>query len=393
MRILFYRYNSICEPDFISGFRECGFEIDEITNEIMNKDVTQGETVKLVSESLMKKSYDFVFSINFYPAVSATCELMKVRYLCQTVDSPVFELYSKEINNSWNRIFVFDMDQYRTFEPMNPGHVFHLPLATNPARWDSVIGTVSPVDSERFRSDVSFVGSLYTEKCPFYDYHGAGTFLDGFLDGAMRSQLRVYGYHFLSELITDEMAEEFCLRTDNFYRPEGYEALPVKEIMIRNYLDAKISVMERLEVMERLGSRFNVDLYTYSDTTGLPVNKRGGAKTLTEMPIIFNKSRINLNITTKAIREGLSLRIFDVLGCGGFLITNYQVELPDLFVPGEDLEVYGSMEELEEKVDYYLEHENERAEIAANGAKKVRKMHNYPVRILQMIEDAFGVNG
>ena len=68
------------------------------------------------------------------------------------------------------------------------------------------------------------------------------------------------------------------------------------------------------------------------------IHNRGFAKTNTEMPIIFHQSKINLNLTAKSIRSGLSLRIFDVLGCEGFLITNYQAELPEHFNIGEDLE-------------------------------------------------------
>ena len=389
MRVLFYRYNSICEPDYISGFRECGFDVDEITAEMVDKSVTQADTVKIVSDVLLKKSYDFVFSINFYPAISAVCELFKVRYLCHTVDSPVFELYSKEVRNSWNRIFVFDMDQYRTFEPVNPGHIFHLPLATNPARWDGVVGGASDADKRKFASDVSFVGSLYTEKCPYDDLDSDDEYFLGFLDGIMNAQMRIFGAHFLAEFVTDDMVEKFKAQTKNFFHPEEYEMLSDKESMLRNYLDAKISVMERLEVMRVLGEKFDVDLYTRSDAGGLPVRDRGGCQTLTEMPIIFNQSKINLNITMKAIREGLSLRIFDVLGCGGFLITNYQAELADIFTLGEDLEVYTSIDELANKVEYYLEHEKEREEIARNGNAKVREFHNYPLRISQMIEMAF----
>lgn len=389
MKVLFYRYNSICEPDYLAGFRALGIEVDEITAEMEDKSITQAQTVKLVSDELMAGGIDFVFSINFYPAISGVCEIFHIPYLCQTVDSPVFELYTKEVGNGCNRIFVFDREQYRSFEPRNPGHVFHLPLATNPDRWDSAIKSASEDERKKFTSDISFVGSLYTEKCPYDNFDGGQGYLDGFLEGLMQAQMNVYGYHFLDEMITDEMAEEFSERTGGFFFPREYVSFSKKESMIRNYMDARISVMERLEVMKALGERYELDLYTRSDTSGLPVRDRGGCKTLTEMPVIFNRSKINLNITTKAIREGLSLRVFDVLGCGGFLITNYQTELGDMFIPGEDLEVYISIADLTEKVAYYLEHEDERRAIAENGLRKVRTLHTYPIRIAQMLEMAF----
>ena len=84
----------------------------------------------------------------------------------------------------------------------------------------------------------------------------------------------------------------------------------------------------------------------------------------TEMPLVFHESRINLNITMRPIATGLSLRLFDVCGCGGFLLTNWQEELPELYEPGVEAEYFGSKEELLDKAGYYLEHDEERAEIA-----------------------------
>ena len=139
-----------------------------------------------------------------------------------------------------------------------------------------------------------------------------------------------------------------------------------------------------------LSDSFNVDMYTGSDTSSMPhINNRGFAKSLEEMPLIFNNSKINLNITAKSIRSGLSLRVFDVLGCGGFLITNYQAELPEFFEIGKDLVAYESMEDLKSKCDYYLKHEDERMEIANNGYETVKKLHTYDTRLIQMIDMAF----
>ena len=157
------------------------------------------------------------------------------------------------------------------------------------------------------------------------------------------------------------------------------------------YLGTEISARERVDTMKLLGSHYHVDLYTGSDTSGLPVQNKGLVKTLTEMPIIFHYSKINLNITAKSIRSGLPLRIFDILGCGGFCLTNYQPELSDYFTIGSDLECYTDEKNLLDKVSYYLSHEKERAQIAHNGFETVKKYHNYPERLLQMLSLAYGI--
>lgn len=392
MRILFYRYGSICEPDMITGFLELGHMVSEMTLEITQKDLPVTTRIQLLHQELLKQSYDFVFSINFYPFISEVCRIHGILYLCQSVDCPVMDLLSFSIKNKCNRIFLFDTAQYRDIAPKNPGRVFHLPLATNPARWSQVIQNASSGSVQKYKSDVSFVGSLYTEKCPYDRLKNPSDYLKGYLKGIMEAQQKIYGYYFLEEVLTDDMIKEFREHLPGFYIPPEQAFRDDRAAMARLYLCAKISAMERIHTMKILGSRFPVDLYTGSDTKGLPVKNRGLAKTLTEMPLIFHYSKINLNITSKAIREGLPLRIFDILGCGGFLLTNYQTELPAYFTPGVDLECYGSDEELLEKTEYYLTHEKERMEIAENGYETVKKYHNYPERLTEMLSLAFQVS-
>lgn len=389
MKLLFYRYGSICEPDYIYAFEQVGMEVVTIDVEITKKEVLPSETMNLVAEALKGGDIAFVFTINFYPAISEVCNRFKIRYLCQTVDSPVFELYSESIKNEWNRVFVFDGEQFAELAPLNPGNVFYLGLSANTDRYDKAIAEASDADRKKFSADVSFVGSLYSEKNPYVDYEPSDEYLTGYLESLMFAQMKVYGLHFLEAVIPDDIVKRFISHVRNFYRPPESIHIDEKRVMVRNYLDMQISVMERMEVMKRLGEKYKVRLFTGSNTKGLPVEDCGLVKTHTEMPIVFHESKINLNITTKGIRQGLPLRIFDVLGCGGFLITNYQVELEEFFVPDEDLVVYTDMDDLVAKVGYYLEHDDERERIRANGYKKVKECYSPIARVAQMIEAAF----
>lgn len=390
MNILMYRYGSICEPDVIAGFEELGNHVTQLTEEVTRKDVSPAECVQILEQALSQGSYDLVFSINYYPAISAVCNIYQIRYFCWTVDSPVMELYSSTLSNPWNRVFLFDPAQYRDFAWRNPSCIFYLPLATNPARWDSVIKGASARDRNRFRADVSFVGSLYSEKCPYDRLSGASDYLLGYLDGIMQAQELVYGGYFLEDVLPDDIVAEFREHLPGFYTPVEESARNDRVSMAQIYLCAKITSNERTRTMRSLGERFSVSLYTGSDTSGLSVQNKGLAKTLTEMPLIFHHSKINLNMTTKSIREGIPLRVFDVLGCGGFLLTNYQSDIPNLFTPGVDLECYGSEEELLQKAEYYLAHDKDREEIAHNGYERVKTYHNYPERLLEMLTLGFG---
>ena len=66
-------------------------------------------------------------------------------------------------------------------------------------------------------------------------------------------------------------------------------------------------------------------------------------------------------------------------------MTNYQSEIEDMFVIGKDLECYSSIDELIDKCDYYLNHEDERAEIAKNGYEAVCRSHMHFHRMKEML--------
>lgn len=388
MNFLFYRYNSICEPYMIEALQLLGHTVKTINTEITWKDVPMERVVEIVSNALLSEHFDGLISVNYYPVLSEICRIFKLRYLSWTVDSPVLELLSDTVSNKYNRMFLFDYQQYQELSPYNPDNTFYLPLATNTKHWDKLIQS-SMQHSEQYKSDISFVGSLYTEKCPYDKITNPSPYLSGYLEGIMAAQKKVYGYFFLNELLPDSIIKEFIQSMPNYYIPPERARRDDAKVIALQYLGMKVSSMERIDIMQLLGSHYTVDLYTASDTNGLPVQNHGCAKTLTEMPLIFHNSKINLNITCKSIRSGISQRIWDILGCGGFCLTNYQTEIPEYFIIGKDLDTYGSLEELLDKTAYYLSHDEIRSKIAQNGYEKVKTYHNYTNRMQKMLELAY----
>jgi len=391
MNILFYRYGSICEPDIIASFKHLGFNITEDTREVYNKQLLPSDCIKGLNELLKQDTYSFIFSINFFPSVSDVCNIWGIPYLCLIVDSPVLELFSTSLANPCNKVFLFDRQLYNDFHHINPDGIFHIPLATNVRDNYATATMASAADRARFSSDISFIGSLYSEKC-LYNQITLPEKMRGYVDGLIEAQLLVYGYNFIEECVTPELIEAFCkVRPELINFPDSMK-VDTKAVIAQHIISVKVAEQERLRYLKALSEHFNVDLYTGSDTYSMPlIHNRGFAKTNTEMPIIFHQSKINLNLTAKSIRSGLSLRIFDVLGCKGFLITNYQAELPEHFNIGEDLEAYTSLDDLMGKCEYYLSHDKDRQEIAHNGFEKVKKYHTYDIRLTQMLEIAFGL--
>lgn len=389
MRFLFYRFNSVCEPDMIEGFEQLGHSVDTIDLEMTVKEPEIEQVISCFEKAFEKSGYDAVVSVNYYPMVSEICRIYGIRYISWTVDSPVLELLSDTVANDVNRIFCFDQSQCEELRAYNPAGVFYMPLATNCDRWDRVIAGASPEEHRKFSSDISFVGSLYTEKCPYDDLTDPPEYLRGYLEGLMRAQKDVYGAFFLDSALNAKVIEDFVAHTPGFYTPPEKARNDRRFIMAMKYLGMKVTNLERLEVMELLGKKHSVDVYTGSDTSALPVNNKGFAKTLTEMPLIFHNSKVNLNITCKSIKTGIAQRIWDIMGAGGFLLTNYQSEIPRFFTPGEDLDIYASMEELADKAAFYLTHDEVRKKIAENAREKIRAEHTHKDRVSDMIYLAF----
>ncbi len=389
MRIVFYRYGSIYEPDMLTAFNKAGLDVIEIADEVVDKSISTIDRMSLVENSIKEYSPMFVYGINYFPIIAEICQIYNTLYITQTVDSPILTLFSDSVKYQTNRIFLFDREQYNYFSPYNSECIFHLPLASATERFDKVISSISASDRQKFSSDISFVGSTYREKDPLSSVKGLSPYTTGYIDALIESCLRVYGYYPVKDAITKEIVDDIRKCSGSNFPSASSEKLvasPDEYIVTHEYIGSHIAVAERERTLNTLAKYFDVDLYTRSDTSNLEnVRIHGGIRTLDEMPKVFNLSKINLNITMRPIESGLPLRCFDIMGCGGFLMTNYQQELEDMFVIGKDLETYSSMDELIDKCSYYLVHDDERIAIAKNGYNKVCANYTHYHRLKQML--------
>ena len=171
----------------------------------------------------------------------------------------------------------------------------------------------------------------------------------------------------------------------------GNDSVESTEWLFAHYVIArKIANLERTALLKAVSEHFNTKLYTPNPTPELPqIHNMGSVDYQHQMPYVFKNSAINLNISLRSIRSGIPLRCFDIMGCGGFLLSNYQGDFYEHFVPGEDLVLFESQEDFLNKCDYYLKHDNERRQIAANGYGKVKEFHTYEVRLKEIFEVVF----
>lgn len=108
-----------------------------------------------------------------------------------------------------------------------------------------------------------------------------------------------------------------------------------------------------------------------------------------EIANIYRNSKIALNFITKLNSCDLQMsdRIFKILGCGCFCLTQPILGLEQLFQNGKHLVVFDEYEDLCRKIDYYLEHKDEREKIALEGQKEVLEKHTINVRVREYLKE------
>ncbi len=364
------------------------FVANEMDAEIIDTGISvfskSHDDAQKVAEMLLEKHIDIAITMDFCPAVSDACMITGARYMAWIYDSPQQELYSDQVRNECNYIYSFDRRQVEEIRRLGAFHVFYQPLATNVMRNSGLV--INSTDEKRFACDVSFAGNLYVDD--FYDKvtERASDNLKKELDlivsdayGKWDGTGRIRGR--LTKEAIDELLEiNGCGATD--YK------LSDDDFFSSRLITRKLAYMERLDIVKRLSPK---GLMFYTTTPGnicegLGVSASPPLSYDEDLPKLYNLSKINLNISLHSIEDGIPLRVFDIMGVGGFMLSNYQPAMDELFVIGQDIEVFHDIEELDDKVDYYLSHEDQRIKIALQGYKTVSEKCSYDRQFANMLK-------
>jgi len=91
---------------------------------------------------------------------------------------------------------------------------------------------------------------------------------------------------------------------------------------------------------------------------------------------IYSASKIGFNYS---IVNDINMRIFEIMACGSFLLTNRIKNngFFELFQEGKHLRTYSNQAQLLELVEYYLNHDQEREKIAQAGRELVVNNYTY----------------
>lgn len=382
MKLLLYDMGAYTQNDIMDTLRDMHISYKNVLYKL--KDLSEDAYFeKRIKELLEEEKFQAVFSVNYYPILARICKEFSIPYVSWSYDSPIeIKNLEETLGYETNYVFFFDRAECEKYQRKGYHNIYHLPLAVNTRRLDAI--QIGEKDRQRYRAQISMVGQLYKSAMELY-LMALQDYGKGYLVGAMEIQLKLYGRYILKEVITKEILEQ--IKT-GFLRAGMKEFLFTKE-MIALEMAKHVTGMERTLLLQVLSEEYQVNLYGPDKGENLEgVTWKGSAGYFDEMPKVFKLSDINLNVSLKCIQTGIPLRALDILGCQGFLLSNYQPELAEHFVHGEEVVMYTSLEDGVEKCQYYLEHEKERKDIAKRGYQKVKEAFRYEDRLRFMFQKA-----
>ncbi len=374
----------ICYSEIMYPAMEIALNRQGYCAEAYNERVTflkkNPEITERLEDWISENDYLCVFSYNFSPNVAEAAYKNGIDYISWAWDSPHESHAFVSAKFDTSKIFTFDKFECERLRKTGIPHVEYLPLVTDVSMASQLL--ISKEDVEKYSDDISFVGQMYSSAILDLAKESYSEKNREKVNKMISSELCDWrNPDKMFEYLDDELMNEFYLH-DEMGNIDYYNKSHFYIMVLRSFAN-----LERIEILNSLAERFKVDIYTKGNTDKLKnVNIHGTVHNLTEAPKIFRLSKINLNITTRNIRSGVPLRVFDIMGAGGFVLTNYQKEIDDLFVEDKEIVCYRTLEELIEKAEFYLKHDLQRKEIALNGYNRVKKDYNYEKAIKQLFQ-------
>lgn len=109
-----------------------------------------------------------------------------------------------------------------------------------------------------------------------------------------------------------------------------------------------------------------------------------------EIAKAYSGAKLTLNVTYPHSITQPNMRTFEAPACGALLLNDSLPGIGGFFDVGKEIETYSSVEELIEKIDYYLAHPQEAAQIAKAGQRRAHSEHTYEKRMCKMLSAVFG---
>lgn len=377
MKILYVHTTSVI-ADFIDALRSIGYEVcvygDRITEPFPDDSI-----ISRLAAYVKAQNITHIMSIHLQGNVALAARQVGVKYICVIWDAPYYNLFSDYGRMDCCYFSLFDRKDYDRCRARRLPHVLYQPLSVSGNFITRMRDTMAKSGGGHYYwNEVCFVGGLYENN--FYDSfmsHAPTVLHDYFIHIFEQAAFRWDGIDRVYGTTSPEILDYLKNKVEGFQFINFFE-IEDTELFESAYLIRKLANIERVGILNLLAESHSVTLYTNSPTAKevlSDVKIRPPVNPTDEAFEVFARSRINLNLTLKGIERGTPQRVFNICAAGGFALTSYCPETAELFEEDREIVMFRSPEELLEKTDYYLTHEEERKKIAETGYQKVLRCY------------------
>ena len=376
-RILYLEYHLVLN-DVVQCLHQQGHQLTGLT--------PQGLTVDLFNQTCAKHQPDWVFSINFSPAIASLCGRLGLPYLSWTID-PLPRSRVQILDGTQPKLclaLAHDPHMVARFQDLGlPAQ--HMLLAAPAQRRHPVTDAQALAP---YQCDASFAGGSLVDELLSLD-----RMLTPLGGDSLSGQALSW-----AQKITDACAQDPAY--SGLASLGGWDALPPvlqnhcaaltdREQLIR-LMDGALTALYRQQTISRL-KHWSGDMHIWGDAgwSAIHPGYKGFADHGDELTRIYCASAVNLDIPRLYQRQSVTMRVFDILAAGGFLLTEHNPALADILVAGQHVAFYNASDNLTDIIKDWINRPDERKAIALAGRNEVMAKHLIAHRVdtlLQLID-------
>ncbi len=369
--------------DLADGLRAGGFSVFTLETERLS--------IEELDYTVEQLRPDLVMAVNYTEGLAEFCARHELQLCCWEIDPTMVRLQTLSGSGATTRVFTYRRAHVQDFLQAGFSHAEFLPLATNPTRRRPA--TLSKSETTTYGVPIAFVGASLVDRVPrlredfamaYAGFHARGA------DAAATRALYEQGLALLDQLLAEQRRDfsRYVVPAQLAAREPGLwaagkqpGALDLEQVV--GELAAGEKRQAYVELLAPLG------VHVWGDQgwqrEGAQARYRGTAGHFVELNKIYTAAQVNLDIGRLYQMDIVTMRVFDVLACGGFLLAERAEALLEFFTPGEHLDVYATPEELLDKAAFYVANPAAAAHIAQAGRALVRESHSIVQRLAHML--------
>lgn len=379
LRVLVVNSDYFLIPEAVRAFRRLGHRVRSV---LFDKRRDRGEeVVRRILREVEEYAPDLVFTVNHLGLdrkglLVDLFHRLRLPLASWFVDRPavILNLYEGR-PSEFSYMFVWDPACIPEVRALGFEKVFPLPLATDP----EIFCPCRNPGLAPGRHPVAFVGNS--------------------LVGAVQEKLARLpaspGFRRLFHRLARAYQKRPFWRLDEVLKQEGLAGHPLLQgLSPEERTDLEAGMMweatrrHRLACIRRLAP-FQPVVFGdpgWRRLLAAPFSLRPEVNYYEELPQVYRGSVINFNVTSLQMKTAVNQRVFDVPAAGGFLLTDFKAQLPELLEVGKEIICYRHPEEIPELARFYLKSDRAREEVICRGRERILAEHTYIHRLQAMVE-------